>query len=641
VAAAFGVTPRSGVDLLDTLAGYLRPKDLLVVLDNCEHLLGAVVELVRALEERCPGLVVLSTSREGLGIAGERIVAVQSLGLPHSGDRDTVLSSDAARLLVERAMAVKSDFEVTDANAAAVAEVVRRLDGIPLALELAAARIPVLSPAQLAQRLDQRFRVLAGGERGAIERHATLRAAIDWSYDLLATDEQHVLARLSVFAGGCTLEAAEAVCSGAGIDEAQVLDLLSALVARSLVVAEDVPSGERRYRLLETIRQYAEEKVDDAERAELRDRHADCYVAFAERADEGMRGPEQLRWILEVESELENVRAALAWSVATNDAVRAARFLCSVKGGPDPLARTLLRDAEAVLELSGIETIERYPFVLAAVAAAALFHGVFDRAEHLCQEALDAADEPSDELEGLVFLVRGNALYGLGDITSAVRCMERSVSARRRLGDPYMLAFSLGGLSSWRSRDLAAVAVDEARESLALARQIGNPGAIGGGLALLAIVLVGTQPEQSRALLAESIEFNDALGAIVINENALVMAFLVSALLRERDQTLRLTARGLDRGFSMLVAYCGCLEAVAQTLATEQPDVAATLHGTIDALMPSLVHAEPYRALRKRATQATSTQLDPARASELRARGAAMTEDQATAYALDAIARAQ
>ena len=155
------------------------------MLDNCEHLLGPVVELVRALEEPCPKLVVLATSREGLGIAGERIVAVASLELPRSGDRDAVLRSDAARLFVERAVAVKSDFAVTDANAAAVAEVVRRLDGIPLALELAAARVPVLSPAQLAQRLDQRFRVLAGGERGAIERHATLRAAIDWSYDLL------------------------------------------------------------------------------------------------------------------------------------------------------------------------------------------------------------------------------------------------------------------------------------------------------------------------------------------------------------------------------------------------------------------------------------------------------------------------
>ena len=266
-------------------------------------------------------------------------------------------------------------------------------------------------------------------------------------------DEQRVLARLSVFAGGCSLEAAEAVCSGAGIDEVEVLDLLSALVARSLVVAEDAPSGERRYRLLETIRQYAEERVDDAERAELRDRHADFYVDFAETAAEGLRGPDQLRWVLEIESELENVRAALAWSIATNDAVRAARFLCSVGVGPSPLARMLLRDAEAVLELPGIETIERYPFVLAAAGAAAVFHGMFDRAEQLCQEALDAAGEPNDELAGLAFIVRAIARYGLGDVTGAVRYMERSVSAHRRFGDPFMLAFSLGVLASFRSSD--------------------------------------------------------------------------------------------------------------------------------------------------------------------------------------------
>jgi len=349
-------------------------------------------------------------------------------------------SSDAVRLLVERAVAVQSAFEVTDANAAAVAEVVRRLDGIPLALELAAARIPVLSPSQLAQRLDDRFRVLAGGERGAIERHATLRAAIDWSHDLLTTDEQHVLARLSVFAGGCSLEAAEAVCSVAGIDEADVLDVLSALVARSLVVAEDAPTGERRYRLLETIRQYAEERVADRERAELRNRHANFYVDFAERADEGLRGPQQLRWLLEVESELENVRAAMAWSVTTNDTPRAARFLCSTKAAPNRLNRALLGDAEAVLRLPGIETIERYPFVLTAAGGAALFQGLFDRAAQLGQQALDTGDESDDVLVGFALIVSGNAFYALGDMTRAVECMERSVEARRRGGEPLRIA---------------------------------------------------------------------------------------------------------------------------------------------------------------------------------------------------------
>ena len=294
--------------------------------------------------------------------------------------------------------------------------------------------------------------------------------------------------------------------------------------------------------------------------------------------------------------------------------------MCSVGFVPSPLARVLLRDAEAVLELPGIKTVEAYPFVLAAAGTAAVFHGRFDRAEQLCEQALDAAGEPSDKLEGVVFLVHANALYGLGELSDAIQYLERSVSARRRFGDPFMLAFSLGTLASFRSgtRDSNEVAVDEAREGLALARRTGSPGAISGALAVLAIILVGTEPEQSRSLITESIELNDALGAIVINENGLVMAFLVSALLGEREQALRLTARGLDHGFSMLVVYCACLETVAHTLAPEQPEVAATLYGTIDTLMPSLEHAEPYRALRKRATEVINPQLDAARASELR-----------------------
>jgi predicted ATPase len=642
VAAMFGVTPRPGVDVLDTLAGYLRSKELLLVLDNCEHLLGAVVELVRALSERCPGLVVLSTSREGLGIVGERIVAVQSLGLPRSSEMEAVLNSDAARLLAERAVAVKSDFEITDANAASVAEVVRRLDGIPLALELAAARIPVLSPGQLAQRLDQRFRVLAGGERGAIERHATLRAAIDWSYDLLTTDEQRVLARLSVFSGGCSLEAAEAVCSGVGIDEAEILDVLSALVARSLVVTEDAPSGERRYRLLETIRQYAEERVDDRERTDLRDRHADFYVDFAETAAERLCGPDQLHWSLEVGSELENLRAAMAWSVANNDAIRVGRFLSStLKGVPSPLAQVLLRDSEAVLELPGIKTIERYPFVLAAAAAAALFHGMLDRADELCQQALDAASDPDDELAGFAFLVRGNAAHALGDTSRAVTYLERSVRSYRCAGDRFMLSFSLGGLASFRTgHPDRATAADEARECLTLARQTGGPSNVSGALAVLALVLTSSDPERSRTLIAESLELSDELGSIVINENALVIAVLVSTLLGERDQVLKLAARALDRGLSSLIIVCVSLEAAAKALAADEPDAASVLHGAVDALVPSLVEAEPHATLRMRSTSVINTQLDTVRVSELRARGAAMNEDQSTAYALHAIERA-
>jgi predicted ATPase len=262
VAAVFSVTARADQSTCDALVEFLRAKQL--VLDNCEHLLEAAATLAVALARSCERLVILATSREALGIEGERLIPVPSLGVPGAGaDLETTTDAEAVRLFADRAAAVKPGFAVTAQNAAAVAAVVRRLDGIALAVELAAARVPAMTPAELARRLERSFAVLAAGRRGAVARHQTLRAAIDWSFELLARPEQALLGRLAVFAGGCTLEAAEAVCGREGIDPDAVFELLASLVARSLVVAEE--HGPRtRYRLLETIRQYGEEQLEAA-----------------------------------------------------------------------------------------------------------------------------------------------------------------------------------------------------------------------------------------------------------------------------------------------------------------------------------------------------------------------------------------
>ncbi|MEO5838483.1 MAG: BTAD domain-containing putative transcriptional regulator [Acidimicrobiales bacterium] len=644
VAAVFGVAPRPEADLGETLTGFLRAKELLLVLDNCEHLLGAVVELVRALEGTCPRLVVLATSREGLAIAGERIVAVASLDLPRSSDRKAMMRSDAVRLFVERAIAVKSDFAVTDANASAIAEIVRRLDGIPLALELAAARVPVLSPMQLAQRLDQRFRLLSGGERGAIERHATLRAAIDWSYDLLALDQQLLLARLSVFVGGCSLEAVEAVCSASGIDEVDVLDLLSALVARSLVVVDDGPSGERRYRLLETIRQYAEEQLDTAEQAELRDRHAGFYVDFAETAARGLRGPHQLYWLLQVEPELENLRTAMAWTIANDDAVRAERFLSAAASAErGPLGALLLREAEAVLELPSIRTIERYPFALMAGALAAVSHGIWERAEQLCGKVLAATREPNDELAGWTATAQMNIARAAGDQRLAIEHQERALYHFRRVADPHHLVRVLMVLAVQRAgTGDSGIGADEAREALSIARQTGNPGLTSCALGGLAYVLADSEAERTRALIAKSLELNETLGGIVVDELALVFTIVASGILGERDQALRLSARALDRGLTAISRHCACLEVTAEALASEAPAAAAVLHGHLDTLDRHVGHGRGNRVhvtLRQRTTAVIDAQLDAALVSGLRTQGASMSEGEAAAYALDAIAR--
>jgi predicted ATPase len=313
VAAVFSVTAPAGQSTGEALAEFLRSKQLLLVLDNCEHLLDGAAALAGALHRSCQRLVILATSREGLGIEGERLVPVPPLGVPGAdADLAAITQAEAVRLFAERAAAVKPDFAVTVKNAAAVAAVVLRLDGIPLAIELAASRVAAMTPSELVRRLERSFAVLAGGRRGAVAHHQTLRATIDWSYQLLTEPEQRLLARLAVFAGGCTLEAAETVCSGDGIDPDTVFDLLASLVARSLVVAAE-QKLETRYRLLETIRQYCEERLDEAgETQRWRARHADYYSDLFQQIRHHDRR-EEVFWAVRLSAEQDNENDKLIW----------------------------------------------------------------------------------------------------------------------------------------------------------------------------------------------------------------------------------------------------------------------------------------------------------------------------------------
>jgi predicted ATPase/class 3 adenylate cyclase len=321
-AAVLGVRDSNDRPAQEALEAALRSRRVLLLLDNCEHLLEACARLANALVRGCPRVVVLATSRAPLGLAGESVWRVPSLALPAPGREEPLewlTQYEAVRLFIERAVAARSDFQVTNATAPALAEICWQLDGISLAIELAAARVRVLGLEQLARRLDDRFGLLTGGSRTALPRQQTLRALVDWSHDLLSEGEKVLLRRLSVFAGGWTLEAAEGVCAGEGLAPEEVLDLLAALVDQSLVVTEDVSGGpwaegEVRYRLLETIRQYATEKLeacgeDDATQA----RHAAYYLALAEEAKPHLLRREQLVWFARLETDLDNLRAALRW----------------------------------------------------------------------------------------------------------------------------------------------------------------------------------------------------------------------------------------------------------------------------------------------------------------------------------------
>jgi len=324
VAAALSVREQAGRPVLDTLAEHLRARSLLLVIDNCEHLVASCAVVVESLLRACPGLRVLATSREGLGIAGETIWRIPSLSLPDPGGFSAEASDvvarltqfEAVRLFVDRALAVAPDFSVTNQNAPAVAQICTHLDGIPLAIELAAARVRLLTPDQIAARLDDRFRLLTGGSRTALPRQQTLRALVDWSHDLLSEPERVLLRRLSVFAGSWTLEAAEAVCAGERIDAFDILDLLAQLVDKSLVIGES-RGEETRYRLLETLRQYGAEKLAAADETEtLRGRHRDWFVRFAERETALLRSPRQTETFGQLIVEYDNLRAALDWSLS-------------------------------------------------------------------------------------------------------------------------------------------------------------------------------------------------------------------------------------------------------------------------------------------------------------------------------------
>ncbi len=320
VASALGVREAPGRSLAELLVEHLKPKKMLLVLDNCEHLIEACAALVDTLLRACQDLRILATSREALGIAGERAWLVPSLSFPvrteHPAPED-LMRCDAIRLFIERATAVAPAFELTDGNAPAVLRVCRRLDGMPLGVELAAARTKVLTVEQIDARLDDRFRLLAAGDRTAAPRQRTLRAAIDWSFGLLSPEEGLLFGRLSVFSGGFSLWAAEEICSGNGVEEEEVLELLSHLVDKSLVLVAGQHDGEARYRMLETVRQYASEKLEQSgEEAEVRHRHAAFFLRLARRAGPELVGPEQASWLALLEAHHDDLRAALGWLTA-------------------------------------------------------------------------------------------------------------------------------------------------------------------------------------------------------------------------------------------------------------------------------------------------------------------------------------
>jgi predicted ATPase/DNA-binding SARP family transcriptional activator len=664
VAALFSVTPRAAETVEDAVVEFLRHKELLLVLDNCEHLLEPVAHLVNTLERSCPRLVVLATSREGLGVDGERILPTPSLSAPSADAApQRMMEADAVRLFVERATAAAAGFELNDENAAAVGQVCRRLDGVPLAIELAAARVPAMTPAELAERLDRRFQVLAGGRRGAVERHQTLRAAIDWSYDLLNESEQRLLARLAVFAGGCTLDAAEAVCGGDGIDRDLMFQSLARLVSGSLVLAEEDRS-QTRYRLLETIRQYGEERLGDAGEADtLRSRHAGHYAAFAEQAFRYLHGPEHVPWAARLSAEHDNLLAAWSWAIDADDVDTAFRILCSVPRGHEG-GYQLGLPGEAALTLSGASEHPEYPLALAITAIDAASRGDLDLAEERGSLALDADKrlhpQADSDVENLVCQARADVAMMRGAFADAIAYNEQAADIARANGKLAVASVNLA-FAAWMRTIPGdeAGAVPRAVEALALARQADMPYTLITALLVLGIALADTDPDQARACLNESLDRSAALG--YENANNLGLTFVLVSRLDDAPAILgiaRATVRQLHWA-RQPVWLAASLDLIARALVTTRPDAAAIIQGagrarTLDIFETSVdSQANHTRSgltprtargyfveVRHETTGFLAAALGEERLRQLRAEGAAMDDDRAVAYTVDQIAEA-
>jgi predicted ATPase/class 3 adenylate cyclase len=334
IASTFGLREEENRSLLDVLMQYLHSRRLLLILDNCEHLIEEVARVADAILRSAPHVRIVATSREPLRITAEHVYRVPSLTIP-SGDSLTSEEAPhygAIALFVERARAADAKFALTDESAPIVGEICRRLDGIALAIELAAARVKVMAPRQLAQKLDERFRVLTGGSRTAMPRQQTMRALIEWSYDLLSDQEQRLFRRLAIFVGGWTLEAAQAVCIDETLDALDADDLLSSLVEKSLVVA-DLERSHARYRFLESTRAFAREKLEpNGERETLERRHAQWAADFADRAREAWWSAPTSRWLYEFAPELENARSAIGWALEHDEVILAARCVVGFSG---------------------------------------------------------------------------------------------------------------------------------------------------------------------------------------------------------------------------------------------------------------------------------------------------------------------
>jgi predicted ATPase/class 3 adenylate cyclase len=655
--STFNLREDSHRSALEVLIDYLRAKTLLLVLDNCEHLIEACAQISEALLRTCPNLCILATSREAMGIAGEAAYRVPSLNTPnpaHLPSLDELEKVDSIRLFIERAATAKPGFALTQDNASFLAQICYRLDGIPLALELAASRVKVLSPEQIASRLDDRFRLLTGGSRTALPRQQTLRAMIDWSYSLLSEQEKTLFRRLAVFVGGWTLEAAESVC-GEGRSEFDVLDLLARLVDKSLIFIEESTS-EIRYHRLETIRQYSREKFFETDEVEtVRDRHLDFFVQFAELVDENLKGGEQVVWQNRIAAEQDNLRTALEWGLSKNPdsalRIAGAANLFWTAGGYSPegfrWTEKALAQVEKIPAPQGITLEQRLVArarALRGLARLYLSLGDNANARHAAEESV-ALYRQSQDRRGLAFalVVLAYPLEFLGERVRAEAVLRESNAIARAEDDVYVICRSLN--------ILARVIVDlhhdldlsqrYAEESYRLAREAGLRSQEAQASEILGLIATHRKDyDPARAHLEEAVKVYQEIGAtfnVILEKSNLAhlerqLGNYASALEYYRETIVAFRDIGQAGAVSHQLECFGFI-----ALAQNQNERALQLLAAANALrekggtpmMPDeqIYFDEQLKGLREK--------MDSMKFDSLWSQGCAMTMEPAIAYALE------
>jgi predicted ATPase/transcriptional regulator with XRE-family HTH domain len=641
VAAALRARPRPGLSTAGSIVEFLRTKNALVVLDNCEHLPCAPAVLAAGILRSCRGVRLLATSRQALSVEGEQVFGLRPLPLPpRDAGVAAAAASDAVCLFVERAAAARRDFALTPANVAAVGEVCRRLDGIPLAIELAAARVAALRPAEIAGLLDERFRLLTGGRADAAARQQTLQATVEWSYALLGQAERRVFDGLGVFPGSFDAAAAADIAAD-GLQRWDILDSLTSLVGKSLVAEEEGPGQTSRYRLLETMRAYARQHLAADEQDRLQHQHAGHYAAFAEQAGPELLGRAQLQWQQRIRAERDNLQAAVTWALTSGGQARplAFRIVAALAEFAITSPGTVRRWAEACAAQIGACPPELRAAVSTAAASSALYAGDVPLARRRAEGALQ---DPADGDPFSLGLLR----CALSLICTLTGQPERGASIAREgrqeaaeqgievlVGDFHVLE-----ARAWTTAGDRAAARRPALEAVEVARRVQNPALSAVAFYAAAAAIWPGQPQTALMLIEDSLALTRAGAYDAILEGALTMAGIIRARTGDLPGALaalqEAMAQSHAHGNRLMLGIT--LEVAAVVLARlGEAEPSAVLSGAFSAHYPPGVSPVPKdeRLDIGEAQSLARHALGEAAYSVALAQGAAMDDDEVVGYA--------